>query len=261
MEGVEAFSQREMGPLKISFAARDRAARVVARKRLGRLHSLVISDTTFQRYEQAVRTFFAWGACHHHVLPCNPVAFDHLIMAFIESRWEEGDGRSLAADTLSGLEHFVPSLRKSLHGSWRLISAWQKRELPNRAAPFTLRLSLACIEWSLRQGLLWMACAVAVGFYCLLRSGEAFEILSKDISLDPTATHGVLYLGLTKSGQRRGAAEAVTIDCSLVARLLAVWQLNTLPGDMSPRQADFAKSSMTCLQPWKSGKRATSHTL
>ena len=87
-----------------------------------------------------------------------------------------------------------------------------------------------------------MACAVAVGFHCLLRSGEAFDIQSRDVCLDPTATHGVLYLGLTKSGQRRGAAEAVTIDCCLVARLLAVWQMNTLPGDkLVPSPGRFRK--------------------
>jgi len=88
MEGAAAtYLEAVMGPVKITFAARDRAARVVARKRLGRLHSLVISDTTFQRYEKAVRTFFVRTTRHHHMLPSNPVAFDHLIMAFIKSRW------------------------------------------------------------------------------------------------------------------------------------------------------------------------------
>jgi len=87
-----------------------------------------------------------------------------------------------------------------------------------------------------------MGCAVAVGFHCLLRSGEAFDVHAKDICLDPSASHGVLYLGLTKSGQRRGAAEAVTIDCCLVARLLAVWKTTSLPGDrLVPSPGKFRK--------------------
>ena len=53
----------------------------------------------------------------------------------------------------------------------------------------------------------------------------------------------MLYLGLTKSGQRRGAAEAITIDCCLVARLLAVWQLKTQPGDnLVPSPGRFRKT-------------------
>jgi hypothetical protein len=92
MMGLEATSEKVMPSLKVTLAARDRAARIVARKRLGRLHSRIISDTTFQRYEKALRVFFEWILSNQLALPDNPVAFDNLIMSFIESRWEEGDG-------------------------------------------------------------------------------------------------------------------------------------------------------------------------
>ena len=112
-----------------------------------------------------------------------------------------------------------------------MSSSWEKQELPNRAAPFTLRLSLACISgvcdgtfsgWSVESP--W-------GFHYSQRSREASDIHAKDICLDPSASHGVLHLGFTKiwtAPRRRGSC---AIDGYLVASLLPVWKTTSLPGD------------------------------
>eukprot|EP00971_Amphidinium_carterae_P181368 3598188-Amphidinium_carterae.1 len=41
-----------------------------------------------------------------------------------------GDSKSIAANTLSGIQHFVPACRRHIAASWRLYSAWGRTELP-----------------------------------------------------------------------------------------------------------------------------------
>ena len=106
----------------------------------------------------------------------------------------------------------MPSLKSKFYGSKRLLHAWQRIELPARAPPLTRPIVMAMIELSLQQKLLWMAAVLAVGFHGFLRSGELLTITPGSLMLDSTSALGVLRLGLTKGGQRRGVEEAVTID-------------------------------------------------
>ena len=55
----------------------------------------------------------------------------------IEFLWEEGEGQSLAADVLSAIQHYQPSMRRCLNGSWRFFKTWQRFEIPARAPPMT----------------------------------------------------------------------------------------------------------------------------
>eukprot|EP00959_Pyramimonas_sp_CCMP1952_P028597 599779-Pyramimonas_sp.AAC.1 len=56
-------------------------------------------------------------------------------MEYLEKLWAEGEPKSYANDLVAGLQHFAPRLRRRLNGSWRLLGAWAKAELPARAPP------------------------------------------------------------------------------------------------------------------------------
>ena len=65
------------------------------------------------------------------------------MMQYIEYLWESGDGISQASYTLAAGQHYINNLRHQLYGSWRLVSAWRKLELPEQARAITLEMVLA----------------------------------------------------------------------------------------------------------------------
>ena len=75
---------------------------------MGPLASLVVSRMSLDRYRKAVKQFFAWSFSCYSKLPSNCFDLDSRINEYIELMWEEGEGRALIANTLSGLQHFVP---------------------------------------------------------------------------------------------------------------------------------------------------------
>ena len=41
----------------------------------------------------------------------------------IEALWQEGEARSVAGDTSSGIQHLL-NTRRQMPGAWRLLTAW-----------------------------------------------------------------------------------------------------------------------------------------
>jgi hypothetical protein len=80
------------------------------RWQLGSLQQLVIKRSTELRYERAFRCFLQYLSGERQTA-----------QEFIEFLWEEGEGQSFAADVLSAIQHYQPSMRRCLNGSWRLI--------------------------------------------------------------------------------------------------------------------------------------------
>eukprot|EP00974_Lingulodinium_polyedra_P099500 9638230-Lingulodinium_polyedra.AAC.1 len=62
---------------------------------------------------------------------------------FIDRCWEEGEARALAADAVCVAQHFIPTVRRHLSNSWRLLMTWQRFEEPSRATPMWLGLAEA----------------------------------------------------------------------------------------------------------------------
>ena len=109
--------------------------RKAARQTLGKLANLTIQKKTAERYEMAVMHFFQWTANERRSLR-NQADTITAAEEWVEECWAEGDSLSVAADTLSGLQHFLPDLKGHLRQAWRLIGAWRKQEIPRRAPPF-----------------------------------------------------------------------------------------------------------------------------
>ena len=140
---------------------------------MGSLQSNVISKVVLQRYAVCFNALCLYFKTTGG-LPRGLHEFDLRCQTYLESLWEDGEPRSKAAYTLSAAQHFMCQTKHNLTGSWRLISAWEKLEMPQRCIPFTLQVTFAL------AGILWQweerepALALVVAFGLLLRTGELF---------------------------------------------------------------------------------------
>jgi len=174
------------------------------------------------RYTKAVDSFFVWMDERGITMPNDPDSLDTLVSERIEDLWQEGDAKAQAGDVLSGLSHFVETVRGKLPGAWRLFTAWGKAELPSRAPPLSVDMVLGMMGYALNVGDVRFAAALALGFHCLLRSAELMGAMVGDLSLDVRRGTGVLNLGFTKGGKRRGVIEHVALNDPNIVKLLSL---------------------------------------
>ena len=108
----------------VSIAARVRQQRRAFRQQLGRLGNLGATATRL---------------CLAFAEPNEKAGGDlgNQLSAYIETLCEEGEPQSWASNCLSRVQFFFPSAKSHLHGSWSLVKAWQRTELPVRATPLT----------------------------------------------------------------------------------------------------------------------------
>ena len=206
-------------PPKRTRALPTKAARRAARLRLGPLQRQLIAPNTALRYRAALRLFFRFLFQQHFRMPTTAVALDQCIAKFIESLWHEGDPLSYATDCLSGMQFHLPTTRGKLVYSWRLIKAWKKAEIPTRATPFLPSFVTAVAAYphfSTSEVI-----AILVGFHCLLRTGELFRLQWQHFEINPSQTLGVLTLPSTKSGNRFGYVESVSVTEKTLLRFIA----------------------------------------
>ena len=208
--------------------SQDKQVRKERRAALGTLRSLLIKPSTVDRYKKAFERFLQFLTAQKVTLAPSRAGLDHQLESYIEHLWLDGEGISLAGDAISAAQHFQPSCKRHLPGAWRLLKAWQLRELPARAAPFTLT-TLHILLGYLVQHHPQIATGIYVAFRCLLRTGELLALQAKDIVIPPKATTAVLYLGLTKTGQRNPHAGTVTLQDLPLVRKLAQWKHTVSP--------------------------------
>ena len=143
---------------------------------------------------------------------------DRQVSLFIEYLWETGESRNDAADICSGIQHFLMT-RKKLPGAWRLISTWSHVELPVRAPPMPPLVMVAMVGLCIHIGEWGMGASLLCVWHCFLRTAEIMEISGATFQLDHLC-QGVLSLGLTKAGKRRGAAEMCVLTCQATGWML-----------------------------------------
>jgi len=83
----------------------------------------------------------------------------------------------------------------------------------------------------LRQGQRRLAAAYLAAFDLCLRTGEVLGIQCRDVVLDPGGQTGVIHLGYTKSGKRRGEPESVVVRDPLVVTMMGLAVEGLMPGD------------------------------
>ena len=233
-----------MAPKKRVVAQRSQTARKHARAQLGALRSHVVAQATLKRYERAVQSFFTFLDNTGRALPHQPEEVDDLVCEKLEEMWQEGEAKAYAGDIMSGLTHFIESLRGKLPAAWRLFTAWGKAELPMRALPLSVEAILAMCGYALDDGNIRIAASFGLAFHCFLRTGELNSICKRDVHLDAARGKGVINLGLTKGGQRRGVIEHVALDDRHVVQLLALSLASLDPGELvcGKSKLEFSKA-------------------
>ena len=98
-------------------AAEAQAERRSVRRSLGKPSDFVISAGALKRYEEALRVFFRWLQASRTPWPSSCDALDLSLCDYIDMAFCEGDPKSLIANLLSALHHFVPNFRGHLNGS------------------------------------------------------------------------------------------------------------------------------------------------
>jgi len=244
----------DMPPKRRLVAAATKSHRAAARGRLGPLSSLIVSlKTRNQRYRPACVRFFSWLADQSISLAPTVMGIDAQVAGYIEYLWQEGDGRNMAGDILSGLTFFCPHVKGSLHCSWQLFKTWSRQELPARAPPIPEMWVLAMSCLALRRGWRDMAVVIPVAFYGLLRTLEAASLLVQHCTAAARGGKWVLELGLTKGAQRRGALESVVVAHPIACALLAAAVKDQKPGTflLQRSMAEFRRNFQSLL--WELG--------
>ena len=200
------------GSSRIFLAGRTQRDRRQQRQGI-RLRDFTVTEKTRQRYEVAVGRILPF-------LEQQPTLnnLDGVICDFIELQWSRGESVGMIADVLSGLHFYWPELRGLLRQAWRLFKSWRRIESPQRAPPLTVWLVKALVGRAVDRGELQFAVMVAIGFNCLLRTGEFLTLQYKDLEFSRSC--GVVSLRSSKSGLRTGSEEAVAIRDPLVLDLL-----------------------------------------
>ena len=219
-------------------AAKGRTKRQAARRYLGPLRNQIIKPATLQRYMKAVCGFYDWMTRCRKLMPARKEQIDTILCGFIGNAWESGESRSMVGDVLSGLQHKIPVLKRQVPGAWRLLGAWQGCELPARAPPLTEDLVWALMGFFFASRQDDMAIITGVMFHCILRTVEGTTLTKADIALGRAGKSGTVNLGWTKSAQRTGAREAVTITDPLIIRLLQAYLDGLEPEDRLMQRPD-----------------------
>lgn len=162
---------------RVVLAARTREGRQQQRKGI-RLRDFTITSKTRLRYESAVGRILPFLESQESLQDMDGIVGD-----FMELQWSRGESVGWIADVLSGLHFFWPELRGMLRQSWRLFRQWRRVEAPQRAPPLTLLIVQAVVARAVERADLTFAALFALGFHCLLRTGELLAVQYKDLEL------------------------------------------------------------------------------
>lgn len=199
----------------------SKAERKAERQKVGTLKSQVVKKNTADRYSQSFHEFRSFANMTLAQLQSNVAGIDQILASYIEFLWKDGEPKSYANYVVASVQHFVPEARRRLGASWKLVSTWNKIEMPSRAVPMTpeLLLSFAGIlhQWKWES----ISFLIVVGFSCFLRAGEMFRLRREHAHLPVRAGQpAILFLEDTKTGQRKQMAwekvlvkEQVAVDC------------------------------------------------
>ena len=219
------------------------------RAQLGTLQSLTVQSRTRQRYNKALEQFWSFLRTEGIAVPDSARPLDRLLCVYLEHLWAEGFGRALASDTVAAIQDAQPDVRKRLPATWRLLKVWNQNEIPSRAPPLPEEALHAMVGYAMFKSEHYFALSLLVGFYGVLRTGEILELKAGHVAVDTERGPAVISLGLTKGGQRQGAAESVTVTSEQVIRWLHQWAHQaSARTPLCPKPAQWRKLFNTTLE-------------
>ena len=177
----------------------------------------MVSAQIQQRYAKAVGHILAFlQDMTLHSLSWNDL--DESVCAWIEFAYSDGEHKSLVNFALAGLQFYLPACVGKLKQAWRLAKVWQRLEPPLRVLPLSPLLTSAFAGACVLMGFIGEAAGFLIGFDCMLRSGELYNLRRKDITF--MRDKAVLSLGKSKTGKRTGANEMVVVESCVAVRWL-----------------------------------------
>ena len=198
-------------------------ARQAKRREIGALKANRVAETTAVRYYKHVYWYWIWMAMNGIGSVDNWEQMDAICSDYIEFLWDANQNLSMAADTLSGLQHVLMT-RGKLPISWGFLTIWRSKEPPSRAPPMSELMALAiAAQWAFVQGNAGPAVGILLAFYGFLRVGEMFKLISANVIFAADMSSLVLNLGETKGGKRKGVLESVVIDDSVTVWATWLW--------------------------------------
>ena len=197
-----------------------REARVMARQRIGKLRDAKIQQATLRRYWAQTYLFCQFVMSLGWQAAATWDILDWQLQEYIEYMWEFGFSVNDAQDTCSGTQHFLRT-RRRIPGAWKLIGVWRTFELPERAPPMLPIVMTAMLGYCVSAQWYGMCATLLVGWHGFLRTTEMTSLKASQIRVGKD-WKGVINLGLTQIGARRGANEMITVTEAAVGLLLSV---------------------------------------
>jgi hypothetical protein len=216
---------------KVQLRRESKQGRKAARAKLGKLKSNLVSQKIQVKYALHFNSFIEFCNAHGGV-PRSHMAMDGMCQKYIEELWEEGEAKSKAAYSLAAIQHFLPYVKHHLSGAWRLVTAWEKLEMPNRCIPLCPQVVFAIAgllqQWQQPQ----MGLAVALCFGLLLRTGELFQIRAHWCHFSAGSRECVVRFYHSKGLQLGNKkTEEVVLREKVTLKVLAQLCENKLPGE------------------------------
>ncbi len=201
-------------------AGNTKAERKAERARVGQLSQQIVNSQTVSRYENSFASFLSFCGKTKSQLEDEVGRIDDHMASYIEFLWRDGEPKSYANYAVASLQHMIPKVRRQLVQSWKLVSTWNKLELPVRATPLTPEVAMAFSGTFFKWGWKHMACMIIIGFSTFLRTGEMFRLRKRHVVTSPSQQSAVLFLEDTKTSQRKMiqwekviVEEKVALDC------------------------------------------------
>jgi hypothetical protein len=191
------------------------------------------------QYWKSLLLFIEWLVEHEHAFTLEPAVFDALAVQYIQFLFDGGHPQYLAWNFASAIQCYVPSLRKQLPQSWRMLSGWKSLEPASQAIPLSQGVALLVSFCLYVQGLEQSALVVWILWHTWMRPSEPLRLRCKDVRFQVDAQGllqlpVVLVLWWTKTTTRHGGPETVLIHDAVLARVLVAHVSKRLAFGMGP---------------------------
>jgi integrase len=157
-----------------------------------------------------VSQFVSWCEQTHENANVNiPSAVDEVLAEYLQWLYDSGAAQSLARNTVWGLVHRIPSLRRQLPTSTRTLKGWSRLEPTESYPPLTWPLTVAIAVQMARHHALREAIGTLFAFHAMLRVGELVALRREDIAtagdrrLGGSSVRTVARLRHTKTGPNK----------------------------------------------------------
>ena len=174
-------------------------------------------------------------------------SFDVAAASFVEQMWEEGETKTYCQDLLASLQYYIPSLRRNLALSWRLLAAWGRHDMPTRVMPMTPEILAAFCGGLVAAGHPSLALLCVFGFSSLAQTGELLSLERRHVVVGKTSA--VVAFEWTKRGQRVGVDEGLTIEDPVTRTFARTWRQATVSASTESEVCvPFGRMSLAVLR-------------